>query len=166
MRLLISTIRMAIGMAWSAIFRTRLFGGNSTGSSAAASLPKQIVPSDSALRRIRSQDVYSDGRIKKAAFMPSSNGKDATGLSVSIVDGEHVELHRAKFEQPGKATAALLVSAVLNLGLDVEAAPEPEDPRHALITGIPDRTLGDAERLEAERHAEQLAKRASVYRFP
>jgi hypothetical protein len=117
------------------------------------------------LRRIRSNDIYSDGRIKKAAFMPSGNGKDAAGLSVSIVDGNCTELHRAKFVQPGRATAALTVSAVLNLGLDVVAASVPDDPRHALITGIPDRTLGDAQKLEAERYAEQLAKCAAVYHF-
>ncbi len=98
--------------------------------------------------------------------MPRGNGKDAAGLSVSIVDGDYTELHREKFEQPGKVTAALMVSAVLNLGLDVVAAPVPDDPRHALITGIPDSTLGDAQKLEAERYAEQLAKCAAVYRFP
>lgn len=115
---------------------------------------------------MRAQDVYSDGRVKKAAFMPSSNGKDVAGLSVSIADIEFLDLHRTKFEQPGKSTAVVLVSAILDLGLGVAAEPVPDDPRHALITGIPNRTLGDAEKLEAERYAEQLAKRAAVYRFP
>lgn len=98
--------------------------------------------------------------------MPSSSGKDRDGLSVSISDQAYVALHRAKYEQPERATASIVVREVIQIGLSVVADPDESDPGHALIKGIPDRTLGDPEKREAERFAELLAIRASVYQFP
>jgi hypothetical protein len=115
---------------------------------------------------MRKTDVRRDGKIKKAAFLPSSSGKDRDGLSVSILDPEYVDLHRAKFERPDKSTAKIIVADVRATGLDVVASPDKGDPGHALITGIPDRTVGDDQMKEAERLAQLLADRASEYKFP
>jgi hypothetical protein len=122
---------------------------------------------------MRKGDIRGGGRINKSAFRPRLNGQDRDGLSVSISDPEYLELHRAKYEQPGKATVSIVVGDVREIGrrigreivLDVVAAPD-DDPRHALITGIPDLTLGEAQKLDAERIAELLAKAAKVYEFP
>jgi len=110
--------------------------------------------------------VYSDGRVKKTAFLPRAKGQDREGLSVSVLDPQYLDLHRAKYLQPEKATARVGVNAVREIGLDVIADPDPQDPRHALITGIPDRTIGDEEKLHAERFAELLAKQAVIFTFP
>jgi hypothetical protein len=115
---------------------------------------------------MRDKDRYADGRIKKTAFMPRHNGADRAGLSVSIVDPDYSDLHRNKFHQPGKLTATIGVSSIRAIGLDITEDPDHNDPRHALITGIPDLTRGDTEKREAERFAEQLAKRARLYTFP
>jgi hypothetical protein len=125
-----------------------------------------ILSDDALLRRMRTGDVYPDGRIKKAAFMPRKNGQDRDGLSVSVEDAHYRELHRAIFEHPGRLTTTIQVRAVNEIGLAVKPDPDPSDPRHALITGIPDRTLGEEEGLQAERFAEELAKRAKQYTFP
>jgi len=115
---------------------------------------------------MREKDVYSDGRVKKTAFLPRAKGQDRDGLSVSVLDSRYVGLHRSKYKRPDRATASITVNAVRELGLDVVPAPNPDDPSHALITGIPDRTIGDQESLQADRFAEQLAKRAVRYSFP
>jgi len=125
-----------------------------------------ILPADNLLRRMRESDVYADGRVKKAAFKPRKNGLDRDGLSVSVEDPQYRQQHRATFELPGKLTATIQVKAVYEIGLDVRPDPDPSDPRHALITGIPDLTLGEKEQLEAERFAELLARHASQYTFP
>jgi hypothetical protein len=125
-----------------------------------------IHSDDALLRRVRKGDVYGDGRIKKAAFMPRRNGEDRDGLSVSVEDTLYRDLHRAIFEQPGRLTATIQADAVHEIGLDVKPDPDPSDPRHALITGIPDRALGAEEELQAERFAQELAKRATQYTFP
>jgi hypothetical protein len=114
---------------------------------------------------MREGDGRKDGTIKKAAFLPSKNGKDRDGLSISISDAALIEVHRAKFEQPGKATAAIQVSSIEGLGLTVHADPDPPDLRHALIKGIPDITI-EANLAQVERIAELLAKQAALYRFP
>ncbi len=111
-------------------------------------------------------DVRSDGRVKKHAFLPRNSGKDRDGLSVSILDQQYASLHREKYEQPKKATASIVVGDVTGIGLRVVAAPEDSDPRHALITGIPDPTLGDSQKKEAERFAQLLADQARVYSWP
>ncbi|HEY3836897.1 MAG TPA: hypothetical protein VGL72_10015 [Bryobacteraceae bacterium] len=103
--------------------------------------------------------------MKKAAFLPSKNGKDREGLSISISDPAFLEVHRAKFVQPGRATAGIEVSSIEGLGLTVHADPDPPDLRHALIKGIPDITI-EVNLVEVERMAELLAKCASVYQFP
>lgn len=115
---------------------------------------------------MRGGDKYADGRIKKTAFLPRANGGDRDGLSVSIEDAAYRDLHRTEFEGTSKLTASISVEAIEDLGLGVVPDPVPDDPRHALITGIPDRTLGDAEKLRATRFAEQLASRAKLYAFP
>jgi hypothetical protein len=128
--------------------------------------PRIIVSEDAALRGMRESDVRSNGRIKKSAFKPRSNGEDRDGLSVSISDPAYIDVHRAKYEQPKRATAIIVVREILKIGLGVVADPYDMDPRHALITGIADLTQGEAEKLEAERTAELLANQASIYRFP
>jgi hypothetical protein len=115
---------------------------------------------------MRKTDVRSDGRIRKSAFKPSSNGKDRDALSVSIVDPGNLELHRAKYDRPEKAVASIVVSDVLQIGLNVVADANEEDPGHALITGIPDITASDEEKRQAERFADLLANKATVYHFP
>lgn len=78
--------------------------------------PKPILAHDNLLLRMRDTDVYRDGRIKKAAFLPSSNWKDRDGLSVSVQDPQYKALHRAAFCVPGRLTAALAVHAVTEIG--------------------------------------------------
>ena len=124
-----------------------------------------ICASDVGLRRMREGDARKDGTVKKAAFLPSRNGKDRDGLSISISDPAFLQVHREKFEQTGKATAAIQVSSIEGLGLAVHADPDPPDLRHALIKGIPDITI-EANVAEVERIAELLAKKAALYRFP
>lgn len=74
-------------------------------------------------------------------------------------------MHRAKFQQPGRAKAAIQVSSIEGLGLTVLADPDPPDLRHALIKGIPDITI-EANLAQVERIAELLAKQAALYKFP
>ena len=125
-----------------------------------------IQPAANALRRIRNSEMNASGRIKKAAFMPRKE-KDRDGLSVSIERSELRESHRAKFESEGHRACQVAVRAVRELSpLDVIPSPTQEDPAHALITGIPDRTRGPEELAAAEHFAEELAKRASRYDFP
>lgn len=127
----------------------------------------KVADTANALRRIRTTEINASGKIKKAAFLPSRSGKDADGLSVSIEDWRLVELHRAKFESEGRRACCIRVSAVRRLDhLDVVADCDVEDPAHALITGIPDRTRGIAELAAAEHLASELAKRACAYTFP
>lgn len=133
-------------------------------STAARSRPIRV--DDLALRSMRESDVRADRRIKKAAFRPRNDGRDRAGLSVSISDPEYFELHRKKYARPDKVTASILVSRIQEIGLDVVDDPDAQDPRHALIVGIPDVTLGDAEKASAERFAQLLAERATVYSFP
>lgn len=114
---------------------------------------------------MRESDARKDGTVKKAAFLPSKNGKDRDGLSISIYDPAFLEVHRAKFQEPGKATAAIRISSIEGLGLTVHADPDPPDLRHALIKGIPDITI-EANLAQVERIAELLAKQAASYRFP
>jgi hypothetical protein len=127
---------------------------------------KDIHFEDAALRGMRKSDIRANGRIRKGAFKPRSNGEDREGLSVSIHDPECLELHREKFGHPEKAVASIIVREVHEIGLDVVPDADEEDPRHALIVGIPDLTLGDAQKAAAERFAELLANRATVYKFP
>lgn len=110
--------------------------------------------------------MLPNGRIKKAAFLPRAKGQDRDGLSVSVLDPQYLSLHRSRYQQQDKATAKIAVSAVRELELDVVHDADLDDPRHALIIGIPDRTIGDHELLLANRFAEELAKRAAEYTFP
>jgi len=114
------------------------------------------------LRGAREADI-KNGRVKKAAFLPRRNGNDRDGLSVSIRDEVYRDLHRTIYVRPGRATAVIGCDAVRAINLDVNPAPEYQDPMHALIVGIPDRTVGPQEQLLAERYAEQLANLAREY---
>jgi hypothetical protein len=120
------------------------------------------LPGTMLLRGARATDI-KNGRVKKAAFLPRANGNDRDGLSVSIRHEAFRDIHRAIYVKPGRATAAIGTDSVREIGLDVNPAPEVEDPMHALIVGIPDRTIGEQDRLLAERFAEQLADRAGEY---
>jgi hypothetical protein len=126
----------------------------------------KVADAANALRRIRNAEINASGKIRKAAFMPRRGGQDVDGLSVSIEDWGLVELHRPKFESEGYRACCIRVSAVRELDLDVVADCDVEDPAHALITGIPDRTRGPAELAAAEHLASELAKRACAYTFP
>jgi hypothetical protein len=125
-------------------------------------MPPVVAAGAALLRGMRATNI-KNGRVKKAAFLPRANGNDRDGLSVSMRDEAYRELHKAIYTKPDCATAAIRVDAVREIGLDVSAAPELQDPMHALITGIPDRTAGPEEKLMAERFAEQLADRARPY---
>jgi hypothetical protein len=127
-----------------------------------------IPPEANALRRIRNSEIASSsGRIRKGAFLPSKSGKDRDGLSVSIENAALKILHQAKYEDGDHRACYLTVGSVRELKpLDVEASPVEDDPAHALIVGIPDRTLGINEREVAEHLASELAKRAIPYTFP
>jgi hypothetical protein len=114
---------------------------------------------------MRASDARKDGTIKKAAFLPRKNGKDREALSTSIADDAFIDVHRAKFELPGRAAASILIASIEGLGLTVHADPDPPDLRHALIQGIPDVTI-EANLTQVERIAELLAKQAAIYKFP
>jgi hypothetical protein len=85
---------------------------------------------------------------------------------VSVLDPHYTDLHRAKFQEAGYVAARLPVVAVRDLELDVIPAPDREDPRHALITGMPDVNIGDQEMARANWLAQQLAARAVEHTFP
>jgi hypothetical protein len=125
------------------------------------------VPLDAnALRKIRRSWIKGRGGVKKAAFMPRENGNDRDGLSVSIETPDLAETHRAHFDSGSFCACVVSAFQVRNLTLEIVLAPEDFDPAHALITGIPDRTLGSEELARAERFAEKLAEVATEYRFP
>jgi len=110
--------------------------------------------------------MNASGKIRKSAFMPRKEGQDRDGLSVSIETAEIAALHRAKFESDGHKACQIPVGSVRELPqLDVIARPTAEDPAHALIIGIPDRTLGPAQLATVEHLAQELAKRATAYTF-
>ena len=120
-----------------------------------------IRPEQNILRRMRRSDARSNGSIKKAAFMPGESGKDRDGLSVSLAIPEFAELHRARFENEGRRACFLSVELVRMIdpprvlrSLDVISSPDEDDPAHALIVGIPDRTLGRNELAQAEYYAQ------------
>ena len=123
------------------------------------SLPDTAV----ALRRIRRDEAYTNGAVKKAAFMPRKNGKDRDGLSVSIEDPGLAEIHRAKFERENCRAVSLRVAAARAISLDVVRRPMADGPGHALVTGVPDPNM---DRLGAERCAEQLARAATPVHVP
>jgi hypothetical protein len=122
-----------------------------------------IVGGASLLRRARAGDIRKNGTVKKAAFLPSTSGKDRDGLSVSIQDEAFRALHRTLYVLPGRKTAIIRSDLVRVIGLDVHEAPEEQDPKHALIVGIPDLTQGGQQKVLAERCAEQLASMAREY---
>ena len=72
-----------------------------------------------------------------------------------------------KYEDVEHRACYLRVASVRELEpLDVVAEPDEDDPAHALIVGIPDRTVGINELAKAEYFASELAKRAKPYNFP
>src|SRR6266566_5152790 len=94
------------------------------------------VPTEGqALRRVRSSEINSVGKIRKSAFMPRAEGQDRAGLSVSIETAHLRAQHKAKFESRGHRACCVAFSGVRGLGLDVTADPRPDDEAHALITG-------------------------------
>jgi len=133
-----------------------------------AMTPEQTAVSQhaSALRRIWSGEIRSSGRVKKSAFLPRKDGQDRDGFSVSIESAEHSRLHRELFETHGHRACQIRVAAIRELDpLDVIHAPEQNDPMHALIIGMPDRTNGPDELAKVEYLADELAKRAAPYTF-
>jgi hypothetical protein len=118
-----------------------------------------------ALRRIRRSWIKQSGKINSLAFETRANGNDRDGLSVSIADEGHRELHRQFFETESFTACAVVVAGVREIGLDVLHAPEADDQTHALITGIPDRTIGDGETLAAKQYARSLSGIARPYLF-
>lgn len=111
--------------------------------------------------------MNASGKIRKSAFMPRREGQDRDGLSVSIETAEISALHHAKFESDGHKACQIPVGSVGEFPqLDVITGPTAEDPAHALITGMPDRTLGPEQLATVEHLAQELAKRATAYTFP
>jgi hypothetical protein len=124
-------------------------------------------PAANTLRRIRNSEINASGRIRKSAFMPRKGGQDRDGLSVSIETAELSNLHRNLFEAEGHRACQISVASVRELpALDVVSDPTQEDPAHALIVGLPDRTLGREQLAAVEYLAQELARRASGYTFP
>lgn len=120
-----------------------------------------------ALRRIRSSETNASGQIRKSAFMPRKSGQDRDGLSVSIETDELSSLHRNLFEAEGHRACQIRVTSVRELPeLDVISDPTQQDPAHALIVGLPDRTLGQQQLATVTYLAQELAKRATSYTFP
>lgn len=119
------------------------------------------------LRRIRSSEINASGRVRKSAFMPRKSGHDHDGLSVSIETDELSSLHRNLFEAEGHRACQISVASVRELpALDVISDPTQEDPAHAMIVGLPDRTLGHEQLATVTYLAQELAKRATGYTFP
>jgi len=129
--------------------------------------PETPAPPDAnVLRKIRKSWVKARGGVKKSAFMPRENGNDGDGLSVSVETPNLAEMHLAHFEDGTFCACVVSAVQVRNLTLDIMLAPEIYDAAHALITGVPDRTLGADELAQAERYAEKLADVAAEYHFP
>ena len=98
--------------------------------------------------------------------MPRRDGQDRDGLSVSIETEELSALHQVKFESEGHRACQIHVESVRELRpLDVVADPNDDDPAHALIIGMPDRTLGTEQLAAVEHLAQELARRATAYTF-
>jgi hypothetical protein len=126
----------------------------------------RVATEKDALRRIRRSWIKGSGQIQSVAFEPRANGNDRDGLSVSIAGDGHRELHRQLFESDSLTACAVVAGGVREIGLDVLHAPEADNPTHALITGIPDRTQGDGENLAAAKHcARRLSSIARPYSF-
>jgi hypothetical protein len=132
-----------------------------------------LVPnSATVLRRIKRKDILKSGGIKKAAFLPAANGKDESGLSLSIARPELIHLHRKKFVTEERCAAFLIVETIRAIIVDgvtlhVTWAPETDDPAHSLIVGVPGRHNPPLEdRMRAERCADLLAQAARLYVFP
>jgi hypothetical protein len=131
------------------------------------SAPIRLSNRANSLRRVRNSELNASGKVRKSAFMPRREGQDRDGLSVSIETAELSVVHRAMFEGDGHRAPQILVGSVRDLPpLDVVARPTAEDPAHALITGMPDRTLGIEQLATVEHLARELAKRATAYTFP
>lgn len=127
----------------------------------------EVLAAAKALRRIRSNELNASGRIRKTAFMPRKSGLDRDGLSVSIETATLAVLHKRLFEAEGHQACQLRVGSVREMPpLDVVSDPTEEDPAHALIVGLPDRTLGPEQLATVTYLAQELAKRASAYTFP
>jgi hypothetical protein len=125
----------------------------------------RVAPEKDALRRIRRSWIKGSGSINSVAFEPRANGNDRDGLSVSIADDEHKEMHRHNFDSDSHTACAVAVAGVRNIDLDILHAPEIDDPAHALIIGIPDRTKGDDECMAAKQCAKLLSRIARQYWF-
>lgn len=128
------------------------------------------LPCNTIVYRVILKKKYLDpdnNSVLAPAFMPRP--RDADGLSVVIARAtSHEELVEGAREAaspftrpPAPATATLHVGWTRDIeGLDVLAAPLPDLPNHALITGVP-LPEGDADVL-AERLAGQLARISRV----
>ena len=136
--------------------------------------PDLMLNSDSTLlRKMRRDGSDSKGRVKKSAFMPRANGNDRDGLSVSIKVDFWRALHRSKFVDEKCRACSISVRSIEqlnsyleNIRLDVILSnDDPDDPAHALITGIPDRTSGVEALAAAEFIADKLSKLARLYDF-
>jgi len=99
--------------------------------------------------------------------MPRKDGQDRDGLSVSIEDEQLTDVHKHSFETDGHRGCQIRVSSVREIPpLDVAPDPIETDPSHALIIGIPDRTLGVEQLAATEYMAQELSRRAGPYTFP
>jgi hypothetical protein len=112
------------------------------------------------------------GGLRPAAFIPRPDGQDAQGLSVSVApsrvskevsEGVQAYIERSGLSRP-KGVVTLLVGWLRDIeGLDVVPDPViddpvlPDNPDHALITGIPWTPDHNA---DAERVAGLLARLA------
>jgi hypothetical protein len=127
---------------------------------------QQIAHSARALRRARESEINAAGRVRKGVFLPSRNGKDDDGLSVSIENAALCHSQRNICEEEsGRCCVAFEVGAVRAIGLDVVSDPTEQDFTHALIIGIPNPSKSRENRELAERRAELLSKMSSRHVF-
>lgn len=90
---------------------------------------------------------------------------------MSIERRELIDLHRLKYESEKTCAAFLAVETVRGIALEGRMlcavwAPEPDDPAHTLLVGIPGgANPSDEERRIAERFAELLGQAAHSHSF-
>src|ERR1700728_1825848 len=95
----------------------------------------RVAHEKDALRRIRRSWIKGAGSIKSVPFEPRANGNDRDGLSVSIAEEGHRELHRQTFESDSHTACAVVAGGVRDMGLDILPAPENKNPTNRLMTG-------------------------------
>ena len=120
------------------------------------------VADDEPLTRFIFQSSHwrsTKNKVKGAAFMPPpANLKTSVSRVGSLTNGEiwSIGVTVGGKRGPPKARGDVIEQRVLQVGLDVEPAPTPDNPRHANIVGWP------TEKDEQKLLALELARFASL----